>query len=192
MRKIIARNKKYLLLVGIIIGLGVIIGFFYYQFLSSDTKLNIINTIKDANGLQNNGIIKDLIIMSLLLVMSFLIIGMPFSIFYLFYEGISNGFIISIFLDAFNLPGLIFILLYILVNNILILFLMVIFVRKLINISRYMIGLIIYRKDNILKEKIIWNFQNSLYILVFVLIINIILYFISPLIFNNLKTILIH
>ena len=180
------------MLVGIIIGLGVIIGFFYYQFLSSDTKLSIINTIKDANVLQNNGIIKDLIIMSLLLVMSFLIIGMPFSIFYLFYEGISNGFIISIFLDAFNLPGLIFILLYILVNNILILFLMVIFVRKLINISRYMIGLIIYRKDNILKEKIIWNFQNSLYILVFVLIINIILYFISPLIFNNLKAILIH
>ncbi len=192
MRKIIARNKKYLLLVGIIIGIGIIIGFFYYQFLSSDTKLNIINTIKDANVLQNNGIIKDLIIMSLLLVMSFLIIGLPFSIFYLFYEGISNGFIISIFLDAFNLPGLIFILLYILVNNILILFLMVIFVRKLINISRYMIGLIIYRKDNILKEKIIWNFQNSLYILVFVLIINIILYFISPLIFNNLKAILIH
>ena len=52
--------------------------------------------------------------------------------------------------------------------------------KKIINISRYIIGLVIYKNDSTVKNKLFLNFKNSLYIILFVLIINIVLYMTSP------------
>jgi len=184
------KNKKYLNFVLVIVLIGLAFGFIYYQFLSENIKESITSTLNDYNSFRYNFIIKDLIIMSLLLVSSFFVIGIPLSIFYLFYESLSIGFLINIFFVSFGIKGLIYSLLYILLNKLITFLLSIIFIYKVINIGRFIIGVFIYKKDEFIKDKIILNFKNSLYIIVFVLIINIILYFISPLIFENLSFLL--
>ena len=76
-------------------------------------------------------------------------------------------------------------LIYFLINKLITLILFIFLIRKVINIGRLMIGFFLYRKETSIKDKIILNFKNGLYILSFILIDNIILYVISPLIFNN-------
>lgn len=190
MQNILEKNKKYLKFVLVIALIGLLFGFFYYHFLSSEVQESIANTLDNYNNFQYNFILKNLIIMSLILVLSFLIIGIPLSVFYLFYESVSIGFLLSIFVASFGLKGLIYALLYILINKILTYILILLFIQKIINIGRLIIGIFVYKRDTLIKDKIIVNFKNSLYIIVFVLIINIILYFISPIIFNYLSFLL--
>jgi len=190
MQKLILKHKNYLKFIVIILLLGLLTGIIYYSLLNNEIKDNIAETLLNYNNYRYNGIIKDLIIMSLLLVTSLFVIGIPCSLFYLFYESLSIGFLISIFFASFKFSGLLYILIYILINRVLLLILMIIFVRKVINISRYIIGFFIYRKETQIGNKIILNFEKSIYIIIFVLIINIFLYFFSSSIFSNLAFLL--
>ena len=186
MQNIIVRNKKYLLFVLVIVLIGLTFGILYYYFLNQETQSNIINTISNYNSYQYNFIFKDLIIMSLLLVTSFFIIGLPLSLFYLCYESFAIGFLLNIFFISFGIQGLVYILLFIIFNKLLSLILKIIFLKKTISISRYLIGLIIYKKNESLKKRIIINFKMAVYMIVFSLILNIILYLVSPMIFKSL------
>jgi len=190
MQNIINRNKKYLKFVFVIIVIGLISGFLYYHFLNSEVQENIINTIKDYTIFNSNYIFKDLIITSVILVSSFFIMGIPLAIFFLFYESISLGFLINIFFVAFKLKGLIYIALYILINRLLVFFLIILFLQKIINIGRLVIGIILSKNDKTIRDKLIVNFKNSIYIIIFILIINVIVYFVSPLIFKYLSFLL--
>ncbi len=184
--QIINRHKKYLLFVITLIALGILAGVLYYYFLESQTKEEVLNTISNFNNFRYNAILKDLTIMSLLLISSFFIIGIPFSFFYLFYEGISFGFLLNIFYLTFKIKGIIYILIYFIINKFLTLLLMFIFILKCTRISRYMVGAIIYPKETPIKEKIFNSFKSNLYVIVFIFIINVILYFTTPFIFNKL------
>ncbi len=184
------KNKKYLIFALVIVLIGLIVGIIYYNMQSSNIKENIIYTLSSYGSFKYNAILKDLIITSLLLVSSFLIIGLPLSLFYLFYEGLSIGFLISIFLSAFKIKGLIYIVIYLLFNKILTLIIMIFFIKKIIDIARLSIGYIIYKKDSIIKEKIMSSFISSLSYIIILLIINICLYFISIPLFNKLTFLL--
>lgn len=186
MHNLLQKNKKYLKIVSIILLIGLIVGIFYYFSLSSNIKEDISNTLLNYKNFRYNAIVKDLVVMSFLLVTSIFIIGIPCGFFYLFYESLSIGFLLSIFTVNFKITGLIYILLYILINKIIVLILMLFFIKKIINISRYIIGIIIYRKDTLIKNKLLLNLNNCMYIIIFSLIVNILLYFISPYIFSKL------
>ncbi len=190
MQKFLAKNKKYLLFVLVVLVIGFLTGIIFFLMQNSDVKSEIINSLSQSSNYHYNAIMKDLIVCSILLVLSFFVIGLPLSIFYLFYEGLSLGFMLITFLMTYSFKGLIYMLIYILLNKLIPLILMIFFVQKLINIGRLVIGFIIYRKDNYIKEKIILNFKNSLYILIFILIFNIISYFVSPIILKNLSFLL--
>ena len=190
MQKFLAKNKKYLLFVLVVLVIGFLTGIIFFLMQNSEVKSEIINSLSQSSNYHYNAIMKDLIVCSILLVLSFFVIGLPLSIFYLFYEGLSLGFMLITFLMTYSFKGLIYMLIYILLNKLIPLILMIFFVQKLINIGRLVIGFIIYRKDNYIKEKIILNFKNSLYILIFILIFNIISYFVSPIILKNLSFLL--
>lgn len=190
MQNLIMKHKNYLLFVVIILALGIFVGVLYYQFLSQSMKDSIITTLKTYQTFNYNNTLKDLIIMSFLLITSFFVIGLPLSIFYLFYEGISLGFLLNIFYVTYKFKGIIYFLLHFFINKLLILILLIFFIKRIINISRYTIGYLIYKHDSSLKEKIFIDFKKSLYTIIIVLTINIILYFLAPLIFNNLKFLL--
>lgn len=183
-------QKKYLIFIGIILLIGLISGVVYYILLNSDIKENITETMINYNNFRYNSIIKDLIIMSNLLVTSLFLIGIPLGLFYLFYEGMSFGVILSIFIVNFKLSGLFYIIFYFLINKLLILLIMTLFIKKIINVGRYVIGMFIYHKDNLIKNKLIINLKNGLYLIVIIFVINILLYFITPSIFNYLAFLL--
>ena len=166
-------QKKYLIFIGIILLIGLISGVVYYILLNSDIKENITETMINYNNFRYNSIIKDLIIMSNLLVTSLFLIGIPLGLFYLFYEGMSFGVILSIFIVNFKLSGLFYIIFYFLINKLLILLIMTLFIKKIINVGRYVIGMFIYHKDNLIKNKLIINLKNGLYLIVIIFVINI-------------------
>lgn len=180
------KYKKYLIFVFVIIIVGFVAGFIYYHLLKSNTQNDILYTLHNLTNYRYNAIIKDLTITSLLLVLAFLVIGLPLGIFYLFYESAALGFLFSTFLAAFKIKGLFYALMVFLVNRLIPLILIVFFMLRIINISRYVIGLFIYKKDQAIISKIMLNFKNSLYLLVFLLLYNIFLYFVTPSIFNFL------
>lgn len=175
---------------GIIILIGLISGIIYYILLNSDIKSSISDTLVGYNKFRYNAIIKDLIIMSFLLVTSIFLIGIPFSLFYLFYEGMSLGLILSMFFVNFKLSGLFYVIFYIVINKLLVLLLMSFFIKKMINVGRLVVGIFIYRKDNLVKNKLLLNLKNSLYLIVIVFVINTLLYFITPSIFTYLSFLL--
>ncbi len=186
MQRILSKNRNYLVFVLAIVAIGILAGIIYFHFLDQDTLNNLLTTLNNYNVIKYNGILKYLTIMSLLLISSFFVIGIPFSLFYLFYESLSFGFLINAFYMAFKIKGLLYILIYLIVNKLLVFILLIIFVKKCIRIGRLMIGMFIYRKDNLIKEKIMHNFKSNLYIILYVFIINTILYFLSPYIFKPL------
>lgn len=190
MLKFIKKNKKYFLLVSMLLIVGLLCGIIYYFFLNKDTLELVANSFKNYNNFRYNSIFKDLIIMSLLFIFSIFIIGVPLSLFYLFYESFSLGFLISLFIINFKIKGLIYILIYIIINKLFVLILMILYIKRIINISRYIIGFIIYKKDDLIKNKLFNSLYTSIYYIIFVLIFNILLYFITPSIFSNLSNLL--
>lgn len=180
MWKILKKHKKYLIFVLTIVLLGLLFGIAYYLFLDSNTKINIISSIKDSFNFNYNFIIKHLIIMSIILVTSFFVIGSFLGLFYLFYDSLTIGFLICAFLATFKGKGLIYILSYIFINKIITFILFIIFIKKCLNISRYVVGLFIYKKDRLIIDKMFINFKKSLIIIAFVIVVNIILYFFYP------------
>ena len=181
MQKKIVKNKKYFLFVAVIIIVGIVSGLIYSALLNDTVKSNLINTIKNQDSFTSNFILKDLIIMAVLLITSLFIIGIPLSIFYLFYEGLTMGFLLTTFFMSYKFKGIIYIIIYLITNKLVTFFLFLIFIKRIINIARYIIGFIIYHKDKMIKEKIINNIFRASYIIFFVFILNIVIYFLSPL-----------
>ena len=180
------KNKKYFLFIMTILLIGLVGGIIFFLVQKSDLREDIKNLLLNMNNYHYNAILKDLIITSILLVLSFFVIGIPLGLFYLFYEGLSIGFMLITFLVTYSFKGLIYMIIYLLVNKLIPLILMAFFMQKIINIGRLMIGFLIYKKDHLIRDKIIINFKNALYILLFILIFDIIIYFLSPFIFQNL------
>jgi len=190
MQTVLLKNKKYLIFAVLIVAIGLISGLLYYNFLSDEIKNVIVKTLTSYDNFRYNYIVKDLIVMSMILILSFFVIGVPFGIFFLFYETFSIGFLINIFFSSFGFSGFVYILIYLIVNKIITLILIIIYIQKTTNIGRLIIGNLIYKNDKIIKDKLIYNFKSCLYIIIFVLAINIVLYFLSPFIFKYLSFLL--
>ncbi len=186
MLKIKVAHKKYLSFACIIIVLGLVLGFIYYYCLDANVEANLIYTLKNSPSFTYNAIIKDLIMMSLILISATFIIGLPLAIFYLFYESLSVSFLICLFFNAFKIKGLFYILIYIIFNKLIPIIIIVFFMYKIMNISRLVVGLIIYKKDPHILNKLIIYFKNSLSLIVIMTFINIFLYFASSFIFGKL------
>lgn len=176
MKRMLYNHRKYLLFVSIIFIISFIIGIIYYYFLDNPSKLKVITLVKDYN-FQINNIFKDLLIMTIVLITSFFIIGLPISILYISYESFIFGFVINSFILSFKIKSILYIAIYLLFR-IIPFILIIIFTYKILNITRYRIGYLIY-KEKLIKDKIYQNFIKNVYIIIFVLIINIIVYFVS-------------
>lgn len=170
----ILKHKKFLLLIVFVITISLICGYFYYYSLDDDIKVNIIENLKNYNIFNCNNIIKDLTIMSTILILSFFFIGLPLCITYLGYETFIIGFLINMFLNFYKIKGLSILLIY-MVIRVIPLFLIIIFLKKIINISKLSFKYLI-NKEEFIKSKIMYNFYNSLYIITFVFVINIVSY----------------
>ncbi len=169
-------NKKYLIFLSIIFIIGIASGIIYLNILNGDAK-NIImtsinNFLLNTQSIKINYLLIHLLIISFLIITSLLVIGLPISLFYLFYNGFLLGFIISCITTIKGFKGFLYSLIYIFITKgvyLFFLFLLVLFLTKL--------SLTILKKNNLKKERIFNLSKKSLICLIIVFVNDLILYF---------------
>lgn len=150
-----------------------------YLYLVQDTSvksgisLEVANMIDQLNVTNQNNIIFHILLLSSLTILSIFVIGLPFLLFYYFYEGISIGFLIASFGKYLGIKGVVWGSIFVLVNKL-------IFLLFVIVLSIYTINYVlkIIKKNNIYRNVLIINHLYRSGIILFLIIINdIILYF---------------
>ena len=136
-------NKKVFIFISIILLIGIISGILFLIFLNEASKelifLNINEYIQNLNNYKINNIFMDTIILSSLLILSIFIIGIPLSIFFIFFNGFSIGFIISSLSSIFGFKGLIYSIIHIIINKFVFLFFLYFFGNKIMNLFNFLI-----------------------------------------------------
>jgi len=154
-------------------GVGIYFGITESSFLQS-TIANYALTLKEQTI---SFAIPHFTILSLLLVLSFLGIGVPFALAYLFYEGMSLGFCGTVFCIAFGWKGFLFIIIFYLLAKIPFLILYAFFFQKILLIVKSLISWIIYKNDK--KDYLIKLTIGCFILIIFLLIYDILLDFLG-------------
>lgn len=181
--------KKLLLFILILFLVGFLFGIFYYFGIDRDTKeslmLNIITLKENLLIYRTNNILLHLGICLLLMVLSFVVIGLPFIYFYIFYEGLSIGFSFATLISVYRFRGIIFCLLHFIFYKLFYLIFIIFIILRCTRITKNLIGLIIYRGNAILKKNLSINIKKILVFLLFIFLYDVTIYFIC-LNINNL------
>ena len=184
-------KKIYLLIIAFLV-IGVICGIIFLNIASEDAKeiifLNINNYILNMSNNHVNNILLHLIVLSSLVISSFFIIGIPISMFYLFYNGFSIGFIVSSFINIFGINGFIYGLIYVIITKGLFIILCSILTIYLIKISKLIIDKVVNKIS--IKDKIYYLLIKCIIIIGIVLLIDVLLYFFGIPILNIFKFLL--
>lgn len=140
------KSKKNLwIFLGIILLFGMGVGI-YFGLKSIDFLSNTIANYTINQSLTHFSIYH-FIILSVLLISSFLLIGIPLSIAYLFYEGMSIGFCLTLFISSFHLKGCLYMIVFILITKLVFLIIYGIFFSKILNIGKSLISWLIYKNN---------------------------------------------
>lgn len=144
-------NKRIYLILSIFLIIGIISGIVFVILLSESSKEILSSNIIEFFKLNKSSIfilISHLLILSTLLVLSILLIGMPLVIFFILYNGFTLGFIISSITSIFGLKGLLYSIIYILINKMLFIILLIIYSTNLFKIAKTIIDYIILKKKS--------------------------------------------
>lgn len=180
-------NKKVFIFISIILLIGIISGILFLIFLNEASKelifLNINEYIQNLNNYKINNIFMDTIILSSLLILSIFIIGIPLSIFFIFFNGFSIGFIISSLSSIFGFKGLIYSIIHIIINKFIFLFFLYFLFLAMYKIVLLLIKYWVH-KEKINKDEIIHLFKKIILCLLIIIIYDLILYFFGNKIMN--------
>lgn len=180
-------NKKVFIFISIILLIGIISGILFLIFLNEASKelifLNINEYIQNLNNYKINNIFMDTIILSSLLILSIFIIGIPLSIFFIFFNGFSIGFIISSLSSIFGFKGLIYSIIHIIINKLVFLFFLYFLFLAMYKIVLLLIKYWVH-KEKINKDEIIHLFKKIILCLLIIIIYDLILYFLGNKIMN--------
>lgn len=118
-----------LFLFGLTIGIVV-----YFSFKPNLTEY--INNFKNLIvSSPNNTFLLNVIIISSIFLLSLLIVGTPLIVFFIFYEGLSIGYTLSVFISFFGFKGALFYLLFFIVVNLIFVVLSIFFSIQSLNFS---------------------------------------------------------
>jgi hypothetical protein len=175
--KNIKLNSSFWKFIIIFFLIGLLTGIYLYYNLDNNYKLainnQIINLPKLINSTKQNFILNHLIIISILIILSFTIIGIPFIIFYFFYESVSLGFLIGSILKWKAIKGLIFMIPFIIINKLIYYLLLIYIIKISINYSKKIINNYHNDKSNIIVRHLI----KMAIVLIIILIVDIFIYF---------------
>lgn len=167
MKQYIIRHSKAFKFILTLIIIGLITGIIFYLNLSKETKESIITALIQVNDnistTRQNNIIFHLFIISIFVLSSLTLILFPITLFYLFYEILSYGFILTYYLSNFKLGGLIYSIIYFILNKAL--FLIILIYISLISyklITKIIKSLT--KKDNISVRELYQNYFSKILI----------------------------
>lgn len=182
-----SNGKKLYLFLGIIFIVGIIAGIFFLFYLDEASKEIIFLNINDwIQGLEKNHInliVNHLIILSSLFITNLFIIGLPFVLFFIFYNGFSMGFIISSLINILGIKGLLYGIIYILISKGVYIFFLSIFAVTLIKIV-FIVVFKLLKGIRINKDLLILLVKKALICIAIILIYDIILYFFGTKLIN--------
>lgn len=173
--------NKYLIkfLLSLLI-IGILVGIYAYLKQPDLIKTSVINELSMLNEIlkntQQNNFFYHILLLSLIIFLSILVIGLPFILFYLFYEGISIGFLIASFFHYQKLSGLLYSLIFTIVNKLIIYVALIYILINTINYSKKIV-LSIKRKDYKIYEYLFTHLIRMIFVCLIILIYDIFIYF---------------
>lgn len=168
MNKII-KHKKVIVTFAVI--LSILFGVFIFKKLNNNDLQSIITNSNKFEYITINGIIMEIIIFSSSFLLSFTGIGIVILMAYLFFEGMSIGFISAYFVSIYKIKGFVYSICYILTYKAILIFLIIIIILKYMKLVNMIIKLI--KKENVNITKTIVNilitfliiFANNIFLL---------------------------
>ena len=151
--------------------IALIIGFIIFQNQSSEIKEGVINKVSELSmtltNNNQNSIIFHLAILSILTLLSLIIIGLPLSISYYFYEFVSIGYLLASLFEYKKFSGLLFGTIFIIINK---LVFIIFFTYFLINVINYTKKYIKNFKVN--KKELIINYLYKCFFVIIIVFLN--------------------
>ena len=173
-------NKKVFLFISVLLVIGIISGILFLVFLNEASQeiifLNINDYLQKLNNFTFNNLFMDITFLSSLIILSIFIIGIPITIFFLFFNGFSLGFVIASLSTIFGFKGFIYSLIYLIINKFVYLFFMYFLCLALFKIVLITLKCFIH-KEKINRDEIIHLLKKIGLCLIIILIYDLILYF---------------
>ena len=173
-------NKKFYLFLSIIFVIGLILGVIFLIYLDEASKdilfLNINEWLQGISNSNINNIVLHIIMLSSMFLLSIFLIGIPFVLFFVFYNGFSVGFTVTSLTSIFGIKGLLYGIIYVIITKGIYLFFLSIIIVSLLRVSLIILKSI-FNKENIDKEKLALLLKKNLICIAIILINDIILYF---------------
>ena len=172
-------SKKMYVFMLVILIIGIITGIVFVIMLDEATKeilfLNINEFLQNFSNANINSGLMHLVILSSLLILSIFLVGGPLLIFYMFYNGLSIGFVVSSITYIFGIKGMLYGSIYILISRLVYIIVLIIFNVNLFKIIKCNIDSLVYKKSN--KESLSVFYKRSIVFIGIILINDVILYF---------------
>lgn len=132
-------SKQILLFLIMILIFGIFTGFLFYSFQNDTTKTTILSNLTNLfskNVFSINDIFIHLLVYLIILILAFIFLAIPVLTIYIFFEGISIGFVLSIFLNLYKFKSLIYFFGYTVIIKLLFILLLFILFIKLITFTK--------------------------------------------------------
>lgn len=168
--------------------IGIIIGFLFYFFYKPDLSAYLESFKNLIQTSHQNIFLSSIVVVSMVFILSISIIGLPVLAFYIFYEGLSIGFTLALFLGVYSLKGALFYLFYLIASKLLFLTIVLYFSIVSIRYSIKFIDSIVSKSRENLYNTIVYHFYRYLIVLVTTIINCTIVYFLA----NKIVSLLIH
>lgn len=126
-----------------------------------------------------NTFMSNIALISAIFVLSISIIGLPAIIFYIFYEGLSIGFTIGLFLGIYHFKGLLFYILFFILSKLLYILIMLYFSILSIRYLIKFVECIINKNRENLYKTIVYHFYRFIIVLLIIIVNSTLIYFLS-------------
>lgn len=175
-------NKNLIKFLVALLIMGILIGIYIYIKQPSLIKVSIINELKLLDNTlkttHQNNFLYHILIISVFTFLSILVLGVPIILFYLFYEGVSMGFLIAGLFNYKKVSGLIYGVIFMTINKLILYVLLVYLLIVSINYSKKVI-ISIRRKDYRIYEYIFTHLVKMVFILIVIIVYDIFIYFLG-------------
>ena len=146
-KEYLLKNKYLVLFISVLLLFGVIVGLYlgisHIELLREDINYYVTN----INSKTYNYLLFHFFVLVIGVITSFFAIGIPLLCTLIFYEGMSMGFLLGIFTITYQVKGLLFVLIFLIITKLFYLICLIMLFSKTLHISRKMIGKYIYKTD---------------------------------------------
>lgn len=162
--------------------IGILIGIYIYIRQPSLVKASIINELKSLEDVlkssRQNNFLYHIFLLSIIAFLSTFVIGLPIIVFYMFYEGISMGFLLASFINYKKISGLLFGTTFFIINKLLLFAALIYLLIASINYSKKII-INIKNKDYRMSEYLLTHLIKIIFVFIIIMIYDIFIYYLG-------------